>query len=75
MRGMKTGNEYAAVVGRQIDAPKTVWMAIALSFAMRLNGGAGDNWQAGIDDCADEWQALFDNQIVPQQPRGTRRSK
>lgn len=61
----KKDNEYAReVVG--IDAPKTVWMAIALSFAMRIAAGTT---QDAVDLCATEWQVLHENGIVPQKPR------
>jgi hypothetical protein len=62
----KKDNEYAREVC-DIDAPKTVWMAIALSFALRLNGGQDFNQAAG--QCFEEWEALYQNRIVPQKPR------
>lgn len=70
-RGMKTGNSYASEVAR-IDAPKAVWMAIAFSFALRLNG---DDGGAAVQECLNEWRALHDNGIVPQGPsdQGLRR--
>lgn len=64
MRGMKLGNDYATEA-RAIDAPKAVWMAIALSFALRLNE---DNMAAAIRECKSEWWLLHSNGIVPQGP-------
>lgn len=64
----KVGNEYAdAVMG--IDAPKAVWMAIAVSFAIQNMGSIDnpncDNLRAYI---LNEWSILHDNGIVPQKP-------
>ena len=61
----KTTNEYADLV-MGIDAPKTVWMAIAFSLAHRLVDGST---QDAVTLCADEWQLLHVNGIVPQKPR------
>lgn len=63
----KKDNEYAREVC-DIDAPKTVWMAIAFSFALRIAAGSGAD--AG-KLCAGEWQLLHDNGIVPQKPRSS----
>jgi hypothetical protein len=60
----KTDNEYAREV-RDIDASKTVWMAIAFSFALRIAG----NPTAARELCYSEWETLHDNGIVPQRPR------
>lgn len=60
----KKDNEYARHVC-DIDASKTVWMAIAVSFAMRIMGG-----EVGVRDLIlGEWDALHTNGIVPQKPR------
>lgn len=63
--GKKDNNYSRAVL--DIDAPKTVWMAIAFSLALRLagNGIARD----AADLCFTEWMALHANGIVPQKPR------
>lgn len=61
----KRDNEYSkAVYG--IDAPKTVWMAIAFSLAQRMTG---DDAVDAAKLCADEWRVLHENGIVPQKPR------
>jgi len=61
----KTDNEYAQQV-RDIEASKAVWMAIAYSLANRITCDAPI---AARDLCLSEWQALHDNDIVPQKPR------
>jgi hypothetical protein len=69
---MGLGNEYARVV-TDIDAPKTVWIAIAVSLANRIDGtGAIERGGALKDALMAEWQALYDNGIVPQKPRRTK---
>lgn len=64
----KTDNEYSRLV-INIEAPKTVWMAIAASLANQVNGGSLDRGIAPIDTLMAEWQTLHDNGIVPQRPR------
>ncbi len=60
----KTDNEYAReLVG--IDAPKTVFMAICFSYAIRLGIEPGD----AAEEIYREWQILHANGIVPQKPR------
>lgn len=61
----KRDNTYARAIC-DIDAPKTVWMAIAFAFAMRITG---DDADAAHKLCVAEWQVLFDNGIVPQKVR------
>lgn len=65
----KRDNEYARCV-IDIDAPKTVWMAIAFALAARLDGRSGeDGWeQKAAEICFDEWKVLHANGIVPQKP-------
>lgn len=62
----KKDNEYARVVC-DIEASKTVWMAIAVSLALK------DTGQGRFDTAAeivwDEWGTLHANGIVPQRPR------
>lgn len=64
----KLSNEYARTV-RDIDASKTVWAALAFSFAMRL---CGDDQTAAHRMVLDEWAILHANGIVPQKPRVSR---
>lgn len=66
----KRDNEYAQQL-LDIEAPKTVFMAIAFSLAKRISG---DDAPAGVVSQLvwDEWQALYDNGIVPQKPRRSR---
>lgn len=61
----KKDNEYARRVC-DIDASKTVWMAIAFSLAMRIRE---DNPDLAAQEVYDEWETLFANGIVPQKPR------
>jgi len=64
----KKDNEYSRLAF-DIDAPKTVWMAIAVSLANRVDGtGAIERGGAPIDTLMAEWQALYNNGIVPQRP-------
>lgn len=63
----KLSNLYAQAMP-DVNAPKAVWMAIAFSFASRINGDGGDIANA-VQTVRDEWQALYDNKIVPQKPR------
>ena len=64
---MKRSNEYAQAT--RINAPKTVWMALAYSFAVRCSS---DPDSPTIIEAAlyDEWRILHQNGIVPQRPRG-----
>lgn len=67
----KKGNEYAREV-IDIDATKTVWMAIAFSLAMRIVEGEGSDAsdvKRAADLCFEEWAVLNQNGIVPQKPR------
>ena len=64
----KRDNEYARLVF-DIDAPKTVWMAIAVSLANQIAGGPIDRGHAPTDTLMAEWQALYNNGIVPQKPK------
>lgn len=61
----KKSNDYVDAFDRKAfaDTPKTVWAAIAISFAAML--GHGDTLP---DFIRAEWQALYDNGIVPQKP-------
>lgn len=62
----KTDNEYARLVFA-VDASKTVWMALAVSFAVRSGVSLDRETLAGI--MLQEWQLLHQNGIVPQKPR------
>lgn len=64
---MKIGNEYARAL-LDIDAPKTVWMAIAFALADFCTGLQMDE-SAIRQRITTEWQTLYDNGIVPQKPR------
>lgn len=64
----KTSNEYAQQL-YGIDAPKTVWMAIAFSFARRIVGDDTVSAALTADLCLEEWRKLHANGIVPQKPR------
>lgn len=63
--GNKT-NEYVWTLPTGIfdRIPKTVWAAISLSLAMRHV----DRLNEALRIVMDEWQALYDNGIVPQKP-------
>lgn len=63
----KTTNEYARMVNG-CDASKTVWMAIAVSFADRLGLAHIEDSLAMTKAMRAEWLALYDNGIVPQKP-------
>ena len=62
----KRDNPYAKTI-HDIDAPKTVFMAIAISLALQLDGTG--NIDAARQRVMDEWVALHANGIVPQKPR------
>ena len=64
----KRTNEYATLIERTIDAPKAVWMALAVSLANQLAGGPLDRGLPPVDTLMAEWQALHNNGIVPQRP-------
>lgn len=66
MRGIKRLNEYAVAVS-DIDAPKAVWMAIAFALADFCTGLQMDD-EAIHARILNEWRALHDNGIVPQEP-------
>ena len=73
MRGVKLSNEYARLLGPlYADMPKAVLAAIAVSFANRLNDGVFQGVECLL---MDEWQALYDNGIVPQRPPADLRYK
>jgi hypothetical protein len=61
----KTSNEYAAQL-YDVNASKTVFMAIAYSLAMRLTD---DNDEKAAALVKAEWHSLYDAGIVPQKPR------
>ena len=65
--GHKRGNDYAALLGKQYQAmPKALLAAIAVSFAIRLDGE--ENTERAIQLVLYEWQALYDAGIVTQPP-------
>lgn len=63
----KKGNDYARALF-DIDAPKTVWMAIAYALAHRTLGTDPTPEQVAAF-ISEEWKLLHDNGIVPQRPR------
>ena len=63
----KMDNNYSRALF-DIDAPKTVWMAIAFAFADRLTG-LNMNDEAIRALISKEWLTLHQNVIVPQRPR------
>ena len=66
-RGLKRGNEYVDALGRDFTfTPKSVFAAIAFSFAMRL---AGDDSLKARVLFYEEWEMLHENGIVPQKSR------
>lgn len=70
LSGPKKRNAYVHAVVNYDDTPKAVWAAIAFSLALRLAGNDSNN-DANLLIAA-EWDALYQNQIVPQKPRGSR---
>jgi len=69
----KIPNEYSQMLVnlKLLDsAPKAVWAAVALSLAARLSGenDEGESWEGAIVILKKEWDALHQNQIVPQKP-------
>ena len=65
----KQSNDYARGIEGSIDAPKAVWMAVAVSLANLVNGGSLDHNVWPVDTLMAEWQALYDNGLVQQKPR------
>jgi hypothetical protein len=62
---VKIGNEYQRVIGRLAEeCPKAVLAAIAVSYA----SAGGDHLARAEKELAWEWQCLYDNGIVPQNP-------
>lgn len=62
---MKQSNEYAKWFEPHMfsDTPKTVFAALALSFALRLNE---DDFERAMSEVISEWQVLNNSGIVPQ---------
>jgi hypothetical protein len=65
-RGIKVENEYSLAISGRLFAstPKAVFAAIAVSM---LTAG-GDSMERVNELILKEWQALYDNGIVPQKP-------
>lgn len=59
-------NSYAEACENFDKTPKTVFAALAFSLAMRVSGNEGIKDPHKI--LRDEWQALYENKIVPQKP-------
>jgi hypothetical protein len=68
MRNLKfKSNSYADRVA-VIDAPKSVWQALAFSLAMRI---CEDNSDRAVAEVEEEWRLLHAQGIVSQKPRKT----
>jgi hypothetical protein len=66
MRNIKfRGNSYADRVA-PLNAPKTVWQALAFSLAMRI---CEDDSEKAVAAVAEEWRLLHAQGIIPQKPR------
>lgn len=61
----KKDNEYSRLVCN-LAASKTVWMALAVSFACQATGASLETVDAAL---VAEWETLHANGIVPQKPR------
>ena len=62
-----SNNQYNALLGRLSDRiPKSVFAAIAVSFANILQGEG--QLEKAPEFVALEWVLLYENQIVPQRP-------
>lgn len=62
----KKSNEYVDVFPDLFErTPKSVFAAVALSLALRLND---DDLQDAIAELVSEWSVLHQNGIVPQAP-------
>jgi hypothetical protein len=66
-RGVKTGNEYAHAIVSYTRIPKAVLAAVAYSFASRIIEDH-DNPTMIESAILNEWDVLYKNGIVPQQP-------
>jgi len=66
-RGIKQTNAYSRIAS-SIDAPKSVWQAIAYSLAIRVTG-SGDDSSAVLRFLRMEWGLLHAEKIVPQRPK------
>lgn len=67
----KRDNSYARLAF-DVDAPKTVWMALAVSFAAMTVESAEDLLADKVrlqKMLREEWATLHENGIVPQRPR------
>lgn len=67
----KRDNNYARLVF-EVDAPKTVWMALAVSFAAMTVNSADELLEDKLrlqKMIREEWATLHENGIVPQRPR------
>lgn len=62
---MKTMNTYANKYPRYEETPKAITAAVAFSLAMRL---CGDNEVDAREMVRAEWEALYENSIIPQKP-------
>lgn len=58
-------NDYAVEVYGYDDTPKSVFAALALSFALRL---CEDDIHRARELLIEEWEILHRNEIIPQKP-------
>lgn len=66
-------NEYAALLGELLDdAPKAVIAAVAVSLIIIASGEENMDASYIQKEFLREWNALHNNGIVPQFPRGKR---
>lgn len=62
-------NDYQKLLAGDFDkTPKSVYAAIALSFAMRLTPEDDEKYTEALALVRSEWAALHHNAIVPQKP-------
>lgn len=66
MPANKTSNEYAEMITIYESMPKAVLAALAVSLVMRVNGSTTP--KEVTDELINEWEALYDNGIIPQKP-------
>jgi len=65
--GIKQDNEYQKAIDRALyeDTPKAVFAAVLVSYLNRM----GVEFEEVDRAIAQEWQALYEAEIVPQKPK------
>lgn len=68
MRGKKLRNTYVDALGPDLykTTPKAVFAALAVSFAVRLQGEFEGGFPAVKKELVKEWDVLWSNGIIPQ---------